>query len=114
MFRMLPSRGWQSFDTYWRLAAISQRLHPYSFARQESRGTNNSNYRLSGLECALFMRDSLDPVVDSVDLLLLELRVLKSQGPHLRIVHRFREPGTLCAPGEEIAVVYLVHRGRLC
>ena len=60
------------------------------------------------------MRDSLDPVVDSVDLLLLELRVLKSQGPHLRIVHRFREPGTLCAPGEEIAVVYLVHRGRLC
>jgi hypothetical protein len=59
------------------------------------------------------MRDSLEPVVDGVDLLLAELRVLKSQGPHLRIVHRFREPGTLCAPGEEIAVVYLVHRSHL-
>jgi hypothetical protein len=58
------------------------------------------------------MRDSLEPVVDGVDLLLAELRVLKSQGPHLRIVHRFREPGTLCAPGEEIAVVYLVHRAQ--
>lgn len=58
------------------------------------------------------MRDSLEPVVDSVDLLLAELRVLKSQGPHLRIVHRFREPGTLCAPGEEIVIAYLVHHGQ--
>lgn len=59
------------------------------------------------------MRDSLEPVVDGVDLLLAELRVLKSQGPYLRIVHRFREPGTLCAPGEEIAMAFLVHRGQL-
>jgi hypothetical protein len=28
-------------------------------------------------------------------------------------VHRFREPGTLCASGEEIAVVGLAHRGQL-
>jgi hypothetical protein len=59
------------------------------------------------------MRDNLEPVVDGVDLLLAELRVLKSQGPHLRIVHRFREPGMLCAPGEEIVVAYFVHRGQL-
>ncbi len=59
------------------------------------------------------MRDSLEPVVDGVDLLLAELHLLKSQGPHLRIVHRFREPGMLCAPGEEIVIAYLVHRGKL-
>jgi hypothetical protein len=59
------------------------------------------------------MRDSLESVVDGVDLLLAELRALKSQGPQLRIVHRFREPGTLCAAGEEIAVVCFVHRGQL-
>jgi hypothetical protein len=59
------------------------------------------------------MRDSLEPVVDCVDLLLAELRVLKSQGPQLRIVHRFQKPGMLCAPGEEIAVVHIVHRGQV-
>ncbi len=58
------------------------------------------------------MRDSLEPVIDGVDLLLAELRLLKSQGPHLRIVHRFREPGMLCAPGEEIVIVFLVYRGQ--
>jgi len=59
------------------------------------------------------MRDSMEPVVDGVDLLLAELRMLRSQGPHLRIVHRFCEPGMLCTPGEEVAVAYLVHRGQL-
>jgi hypothetical protein len=54
----------------------------------------------------------MEAVVDSVDLLLAELRLLKSQGPHLRIVHRFRQYGVLCAPGEEVAVAYLVHRGQ--
>ena len=58
------------------------------------------------------MKDSLEPVVDGVNLLLAELRVLKSQGPHLMIAHRFRKPGMLCAPGEEVVVTYLVHRGR--
>jgi hypothetical protein len=59
------------------------------------------------------MRDSMEPVVDGIDLLLAELRLLRSQGPHLRIVHRFRDPGMVCAPGEEVAVAYLVHRGKL-
>src|ERR1022692_4850289 len=58
------------------------------------------------------MRDSMQPVVDGVDLLLAELRLLKSRGPQLRIVHRFREPGMVCATGEEIAVAYLVHRSK--
>jgi hypothetical protein len=55
----------------------------------------------------------METVVDSVDLLLAEIRSLRSQGPRLRILHRFREPGVLCVPGEEIAVSYFVHRGRL-
>jgi hypothetical protein len=46
------------------------------------------------------MRDSLEPLIDGIDLLLAELRLLKSQGPHLRIVHRFREPGMLCGSGD--------------
>ena len=58
------------------------------------------------------MRDSMEPVVDGVDLLLAELRLLQSQGPHLTIVHRFCEPGMLCTPGEEVAGVYLVHRSQ--
>ncbi len=59
------------------------------------------------------MRDSLEPVVDAIDLLLAELRVLAAQGPNLRIVHRFREAGMLCGPGEEVFAAYLVHRGQL-
>jgi hypothetical protein len=55
------------------------------------------------------MRDNLDPIIDKVDLLLAELRVLRSIGPHFKIVHHFREPGSLCAPGEEIAAAYLMH-----
>ena len=58
------------------------------------------------------MSNSLAPVVDGIDLLLAELRLLKSQGPHLRIVHRFHRAGMVCASGEEV-VVYLVYRGRL-
>jgi hypothetical protein len=58
------------------------------------------------------MRDSLDPVIDKVDLLLAELRGLRSIGPHFKIVHRFRESGCLCAPGEEIAAAYLMYRSR--
>ena len=59
------------------------------------------------------MRDSIEPIIDGVDLLLAELRLMKSQGPQLMIAHRFRDCGTLCAPGEEIVSVCLVHRGRL-
>jgi hypothetical protein len=90
-----------------------QRMPLYFFVPQESKESLNSNLRLSASECVSSMRDNLDPVVDGVDLLLAELRALKSQGPHLRIMHRFREPGMLCAPGEEIVIVYIVRRGWL-
>jgi hypothetical protein len=44
------------------------------------------------------------------ELALLQLHELLQVGPRFRIVHRFREPGTDCAPGEEVAAVYLVCR----
>lgn len=58
------------------------------------------------------MDDELILVLDEVDLLVAELRELRERGPHFRIYHRFHKPGTICAPGEEIAAICLVHRGR--
>jgi hypothetical protein len=58
------------------------------------------------------MYSSDDPIFEAVGLLLTELRELRSSGPHFRIVHRFREPGCMCTPGEEVAAVYLIHRSR--
>jgi hypothetical protein len=58
------------------------------------------------------LNDNFLPVIDKVDLLLAELEALRTKGPHFRIVHRFRAPGSDCLAGEEIAAVYLVHRGR--
>jgi hypothetical protein len=58
------------------------------------------------------MRDSLTPVVEKVDLLFAEMRLLRSAGPHFRIVHRFRMPGSSgCQSGEEVFAVFLVNRG---
>lgn len=56
--------------------------------------------------------DSLLSIIEEVDLLITELRELSACGPHFRIVHRFHQPGSDCAPGEEIFAVSLVHRGR--
>jgi hypothetical protein len=58
------------------------------------------------------MNDRLSPVMEKVDLLLLEFRLLKSGRLHFTILHSFRVPGTGCAPGEVVAAVYLMHRGR--
>lgn len=60
----------------------------------------------------MFASDELEKIIEEVDLLVAELRELNENGPHFRILHRFRAPGTDCAPGEEVAGVYLVHRGR--
>jgi hypothetical protein len=60
----------------------------------------------------MFMSDRRNLVLEKLDLLLAELTELRSRGPHFRIVHRFRLPGTPCGPGEEIAAAYLVHRDR--
>jgi hypothetical protein len=58
------------------------------------------------------MLDRRDLVFEKVDLLLVELAELRSRGPNFIIHHRFRKPGTACAPGEEIFAVCLVHHGR--
>jgi hypothetical protein len=58
------------------------------------------------------MRNNVPAVLDKVDFLLLQLKHLRSRGPHFRILHRFRIPGTECLSGEEVAGVYVVHRGR--
>lgn len=53
----------------------------------------------------------LSPVLHKVDLLIAEIRHLRSAGPHFHIVHRFRMPGSDCLPGEEIVAVLLAYRG---
>ena len=45
-------------------------------------------------------------------MLLLELKTLRAGRLHFLIIHRFREPGTVCAAGEEVLSVDLIHRGR--
>jgi hypothetical protein len=57
------------------------------------------------------VKNSLSPVLNKVDLLIAEIRHLRSAGPHFRIVHRFRMPGSDCLPGEEAAAVFLQNRG---
>ena len=58
------------------------------------------------------MSDQFDPIIVGVDLLLAELARLASRGPHFLIVHRFRRLGTDCNSGEEVAGIWLMHRGR--
>jgi hypothetical protein len=60
----------------------------------------------------MYSKDSLTPVVEKVHLLIAEMKYLRLAGPHFRVVHRFRMPGTECAPGEEIVAVSLIHHGR--
>jgi hypothetical protein len=60
----------------------------------------------------MFANDELMKIVEEVDVLIAEIREMRSEGPHFQILHRFRTPGADCAPGEEIVGVYLVHHGR--
>ena len=60
----------------------------------------------------MFKSESLNRLLDEVDLLVAEVRELRARGPHIRIVHRFVAAGYKCAPGEEVFAVCLVHRGR--
>ena len=60
----------------------------------------------------MFANDELMTIVEEIDVLVAEIRELNSAGPHFRIIHRFHLPGTDCAAGEEVAGIYLVHRGR--
>jgi hypothetical protein len=58
------------------------------------------------------MNDSFAPLIEEVELLLLESVQLMAAGPQFRIIHRFQAPGTDCSPGEEIALISLIHRSR--
>ena len=60
----------------------------------------------------MFANDELTTIIEEVEVLVAEIRELNESGPHFRILHRFHIPGTDCAPGEEVAGVWLVHRGR--
>ncbi len=60
---------------------------------------------------AMFTKNSLGPVFKKVDLLIAEVKHVRSAGPHFRILHRLHMPGGNCLPGEEITAVFLVHRG---
>jgi len=60
----------------------------------------------------MFASDELERIIEEVDVLVAELRELSENGPHFKILHRFHAPGTDCALGEEVAGVYLIHRGR--
>jgi len=57
-------------------------------------------------------KSSLSSVLNKVDLLVAEITHLRTAGPHFRIVHRFRMPGSSCLPGEECFAVFLVSRAR--
>jgi hypothetical protein len=56
-------------------------------------------------------KNNLSPVLKKVDLMIAEINHLRSAGPHFRIVHRFRMPGSDCLPGEEIFACLFLNRG---
>src|SRR5208337_2766348 len=62
-------------------------------------------------ERAMPAKSSWTPVLKTMDLLISEINQFRSAGPHFRIVHRFRVPGSDCLPGEEIFAAFFVNRG---
>jgi hypothetical protein len=58
------------------------------------------------------MDDEFAPVIEEIDFALAEMAALKAAGPHLKILHRWHEAGTDCAPGEETALIWFVYRAR--
>jgi hypothetical protein len=60
----------------------------------------------------MLLRNNCADIFDATDLLLAEMKLLKSIGPHFRIGHRFHVADTLCTAGEEIEAVYIVSRRR--
>ena len=58
------------------------------------------------------MSDSINLVIEEVDLLLAEAARMQARGPHLIIIHRWQELDGHCLPGEEIAAARVMFRGR--
>jgi len=58
------------------------------------------------------MTDRSFLVLEEIDVLLAESRELASVGPHFKIVHRSRDAGWGCLPGEDVVAAYLSYRAR--
>jgi hypothetical protein len=58
------------------------------------------------------MSANFAPVVEGIALLMAEKEQIEARGPHFQVIHRFREAGKRCGPGEEILVVYLIYRAK--
>jgi hypothetical protein len=59
------------------------------------------------------MSGDIGPIIEEVEYLLAAAAAFRAVGPRLQIIHRFHRSETSCAPGEEVAAVYLVHRSEL-
>lgn len=61
----------------------------------------------------MLAKSSPSPFIRKVDLLVAEIRHLRSAGPHFYILCRFRMPGSIeRLPGQEVYAVFLMYRGR--
>lgn len=59
------------------------------------------------------MADEFVLILQEIDFAIEERSALRASGPNFTILHRFRVPGTVgCAPGEEVALISIVHRSR--
>lgn len=56
--------------------------------------------------------NELIDLLTSLEIARAERAELFHRGPHFAIIHRFWQPETICTPGEAIADVRLIHRGR--
>ncbi len=52
--------------------------------------------------------EPLRPVIEEVEYLLAERRLLATEGPHFIVTHGNHEHGTLCLPGETVGQVSMV------
>ena len=59
---------------------------------------------------ALYMSDRFIPLIQEVEFLIAEAVQLEDVGPCFTILHRNWMPGTVCCPGEQVALVELNHR----
>ena len=54
------------------------------------------------------MSDDIEPIIHKIEGYFYRQTLAACSGPSVRIIHRFRKPGTICAPGEEIGAIYLL------
>ena len=86
-------------------------LGPPSFVLPEATEDQGSEWMPSEKGYGWFMRDSAKLLLEEVDFVLAERRELVARGLAFSVVHRFRQAGADCLPGEEILAISLMHRG---